>query len=545
MEDLVNITKSTIVGSLLFIVALVFLYDMTGFPRSIFIIEAILNLIFCGGVRFVVRWVRETFSRKTSKQKTFVLVVGAGKAGSQLIREIEMNPGLGIRIVGFIDDDPLKKDNYIHGVKVVGTCREIPALVKKLAIDEVLICFPSAGYSKIKLIVKMVKDCGIDVKILPSISEIISKNGLWSQLKEVPYNALLGRPILNFRRKDDIMMLGQEIHGKTVLITGAAGSIGAELSRQSAKYNPELLILYDRDETSLYYLEIEFRKQFPACIILPVIGDVLNKEKVDHLLSHHGVDLIYHAAAYKHVPMMEREPFEAIHNNIFATKIIAEAALANRVAKCVYISTDKSVNPANIMGVSKRVGELVMQAYAGVDTKFISVRFGNVLGSKGSVIPLFKKQVADGGPITVTHPDVTRYFMSISEAVQLVMTAGAMGKGGEIFLLDMGQPIKISDMANKLIKFSGLIPGKDIEIDYIGLRPGEKMHEELYWKGENVVLTDNKKITMLEINGFDKELFFKQLKQVETSDNKIESQNLFSALRELVPEGDFSIGGQG
>ncbi|MCZ6593943.1 MAG: polysaccharide biosynthesis protein, partial [Bacteroidetes bacterium] len=296
---------------------------------------------------------------------------------------------------------------------------------------------------------------------------------------------------------------------------------------------------------ALYYLEIEFRKQFPGCNVLPVIGDVLNKEKVDHLLSRHGVDLIYHAAAYKHVPMMEREPFEATHNNILATKIIAETALANRVAKCVYISTDKAVNPASIMGASKRVGELVMQAYTGVDTKFISVRFGNVIGSKGSVIPLFKKQVADGGPITVTHPDVTRYFMSISEAVQLVMTAGAMGKGGEIFLLDMGQPIKISDMANKLIKFSGLIPGKDIEIDYIGLRPGEKMHEELYWKGENVVLTANKKITMLETNGFDKEVFFKQLKQVETSDNKIESQNLFSALRELVPEGDFSIGGQG
>jgi FlaA1/EpsC-like NDP-sugar epimerase len=319
--------------------------------------------------------------------------------------------------------------------------------------------------------------------------------------------------------------MDEEIRGKAVLVTGAGGSIGSELSRQVAEYGPRTLILFDRYENSLYDLELDLRRELPANVLVSVIGDILDSKKVDSLLRQYSVELIYHAAAYKHVPLMEKEPVEAVRNNVLGTMNLARIAVKNRVRKFVLISTDKAVNPANIMGTTKRVAERVIQSLNGDFTKFIAVRFGNVIGSNGSVIPLFKKQIARGGPITVTDPKITRYFMSIPEAVQLVMTAGAMGSGGEIFLLDMGEPVKIVDLAKELIRLSGLELGKDIDIQYTGLRPGEKLYEELFWKGEGIVPTKNKKITML-----------KQSESTEAHNalaEKIDLLNDYVALRDL------------
>lgn len=539
MVDLINISKAVCLGTMLFLIGLVFFYGLGGYSRPIVVIEGVLNLMFLGGIRFGVRWFRETFSKTTPKKLSYVLIAGAGKAGTQLLNEIRLNPHLGMRVVGFIDDDGRKRNAYIQGVQVLGNCRALARIVKSHDIDEVIIAIPSAGFKRISAIMTTVKQCGIKVKVLPNLLDLVQKDGLWAQLRDVPADELLDRPVLRFRRSSDFKMLKNEIQGNNVLITGSGGSIGSELARQAAMLKPKVLVLYERNENDLYFLELELKQRFPKCNLVPVIGDILNRAKFDQTVFRYKVDLIYHAAAYKHVPMMEREPFEAVRNNIMVTRIVAETAVANHVEKCVYISTDKAVKPSSIMGATKRVGEMVMQGFSGNGTKFIMVRFGNVLGSNGSAIQLFKKQIARGGPVTVTDPQVTRYFMSVSEAVQLVMTAGAIGSGGEIFLLDMGKPIKISEMARKLIESSSLVPGKDIEIKYIGLRPGEKLHEELYWKGENTVPTNNKKITMLETNGFCRDALFAQLKLLEEGVRESNSEKLMKVLTALVPEGSF------
>jgi FlaA1/EpsC-like NDP-sugar epimerase len=536
MVDLVNITKAVAGGTFLFLIGLVFGYGFEDFPRTILIIEGVLNFMFLGGARFLVRWFLETFFKQEAKQLTFALIVGAGEAGVQLLHDIRINPHSGIRVVGFVDDDPFKLHAYIQDVRVLGNTTDLPQLVKEHNIDEVFIAVPSGEYRKIAQLVTVVKDCGIRVKVLPSLIDLVQKEGYWGQLRDVPFDELLTRPVLKFRRESDQRILRNDVEGKSVLITGAAGSIGSELSMQTAELKPRKLILYERNESELYFLELKLRERFPKLNLIPVIGDLLDKRKFNGIVAQHQVNLMYHAAAYKHVPMMEREPFEAVRNNVIATKFLAQTALSNMVEKCVYISTDKAVNPSSMMGATKRVGELIAQAFSGNGTKFIVVRFGNVIGSNGSVIPLFKKQIAKGGPITVTDPEVTRYFMSISEAVQLVMTAGAMAKGGEILLLDMGSPIKVVDLAEKLIRASSLIPGKDIEVKFIGLRPGEKLHEQLYWKGDNILQTANKKITMLKTNGFQREPFFSYLRQLEVSVGEENLDELMEAMRALVPE---------
>jgi FlaA1/EpsC-like NDP-sugar epimerase len=545
MMDLANITKAIVLGSVGFVLGVVFLFGLEGCPRSVFVLEALLNFVLLGGIRFGVRWFRETTVATSPKQLRHVLVVGAGQAGAKLINEIRLNPSLGIEVLGFIDDDPRKRDAVIQGVAVLGDCEDIPRLATELDIDEIILSIPCAGYKKISEIVSSAKSCGVKTKVLPTLTELIEQGGLWQQLRNVPPNELLDRPVLKFRRDSDLQQLEKEIRGKNVLITGAAGSIGSELTRQVAKRRPRVLVLYERNETALYYLELDMRKKYPDCEIVPVVGDILHKSKLNQILSEYNVNLIYHAAAYKHVPMMEREPFEAIRNNVVATEVLAAAAVANRVEKCVYLSTDKAVNPSSIMGTSKRIGEMVLQAFASKHTRFIMVRFGNVIGSNGSVIPLFKKQIARGGPVTVTHPDVTRYFMAISEAAQLVMTAGAMGKGGEILLLDMGDPVRIIDLANKLIESSGFVPGKDIEVKFIGLRPGEKLHEELYWLGENIVPTANRKITRLQAaNGFESDLLLQGLNSLKLCAKHNDRDGLLRILRNLVREGNYDGNGR-
>src|SRR4030095_16702316 len=336
--------------------------------------------------------------------------------------------------------------------------------------------------------------------------------------------------------------LEREVRNKTVLVTGAGGSIGSELCRQIAQHRPRLLILLERHENSLYDLELDLRKEFPDHAFLPVVGDILDVVKIDRLFGANSINLVYHAAAYKHVPMMEREPIEAIRNNVFGTLCLARLARTHGVEKFILISSDKAVRPTNIMGTTKRVAELIMKGMLGESTKFVAVRFGNVLGSNGSVIPVFRKQIANGGPVTVTHSEATRYFMSISEAVQLVMVAGTLGNGGEIFLLDMGEPVKITDLARRLISLTGLQPDKDVEIVFTGLRPGEKLHEELYWQGEGIVPTENKKITMWKPNGLDTTTLFSQLTELEKSIEANDLGRAMATLGDLVPEAKIGIG---
>jgi FlaA1/EpsC-like NDP-sugar epimerase len=451
---------------------------------------------------------------------------------------------MGIGVIGFVDDNPLKIGTDIQGLRVIGSTEDIPKLADQYDIDEVIIAIPSAGYKDIARIVNIARSARVNTKVLPGLGKLIQGDGIVGQLKDVSFDALLGRQTIKFKREADLNIMKKEIEGKGVLVTGAGGSIGSELCRQVATFNPRLLILLDRYENTLYELEIDLKRKFPNQPILSIVGDILDSVKLNEILSENKVNLVYHAAAYKHVPLMEREPAGAVRNNVFGTLNVAKLAVENHVDKFVLISTDKAVNPANIMGTTKRVAEKIIQGPSdnGSGTKFIAVRFGNVIGSNGSVIPIFQHQIIEGGPVTITHAEATRYFMSISEAVQLVMTAGAMGTGGEIFLLDMGEPIKILDIATKLINFSGLKPGKDIEIVFTGLRPGEKLHEELYWQGEGIVPTENKKITMLKPNGLYPDRLYTQLDKLEESSCSGNIQGIYTFLKEIVPEAKIGNG---
>ncbi|GBE35980.1 UDP-N-acetyl-alpha-D-glucosamine C6 dehydratase [bacterium BMS3Bbin07] len=542
MSDLMDTLKAVLLGSVLFVITMVFVYGLDEFPRSVFILEAVLNLMFLGGSRFTIRYSYEFKQRALPKVRKYVLIAGAGSAGVLMLKEVRSNPGMGLQVLGFVDDNPYKKGTNIQGIPILGSIEDIPDLVKRLGIDEVIIAIPSSSYKNLVRITEIARRARVETRILPSLARLIQDDVVANKLRDVSYDDLLGRDVLKFRRESDYRLLKEETGEKSILVTGAGGSIGSELCRQVAHFRPRMLILYERHENSLYDLEIELRKKFPEQHILPVIGDILDSEKLSAILRVNKVDLIYHAAAYKHVPMMEREPLEAVRNNILGTLNVARLAVKANVNKFVFISTDKAVNPANVMGATKRVSELVIQGLNGDKVKFIAVRFGNVIGSNGSAIPLFKKQIAEGGPVTVTHPDITRYFMAIPEAVQLVMTAGAMGGGGEIFLLDMGKPVKIIDLAEDLIRRSGLQPGKDIDIVFTGLRPGEKLYEELYWEGEGILTTENKKITMLKPNGHGYDDVFQKIKLLEEYIQKSDMEGTLRLLKEIVPEASIGNG---
>jgi FlaA1/EpsC-like NDP-sugar epimerase len=546
MRDLVIISKSIFWGSIIFLVAMVFINRFEGYPRSILLVEPIFNFALTSGVRFLARFLYEYKLGVSSKVLKHAIIAGAGKAGVLVLNEIRTNARMGIGVIGFVDDNPLKIGTDIQGLRVIGSTEDIPKLADQYDIDEVIIAIPSAGYKEIARIVNIARSAQVNTKVLPSLGKLIQGDGIVGQLKEVSFDALLGRQTIKFKREADLNLMKKEIEGKGVLVTGAGGSIGSELCRQVAIFNPRLLILLDRYENTLYELEIDLKRKFPNQPILSVVGDILDSVKLNEILSENKVNLVYHAAAYKHVPLMEREPAGAVRNNVFGTLNVAKLAVENHVDKFVLISTDKAVNPANIMGTTKRVAEKIIQGLSdnGSGTKFIAVRFGNVIGSNGSVIPIFQHQIIEGGPVTITHAEATRYFMSISEAVQLVMTAGGMGTGGEIFLLDMGEPIKILDIATKLINFSGLKPGKDVEIVFTGLRPGEKLHEELYWQGEGIVPTENKKITMLKPNGLYPDRLYTQLNKLEESSHSGNIQSIYTFLKEIVPEAKIGNGVQ-
>ena len=479
-------------------------------PRSYYILYFVFILILTVISRFAYRTIfsvkRQVSETKTEKKR--VLVIGAGSGGNDLIREIKNSEYLAMKVVGVIDDNTGKVGNYIHGVKVVGTRHDIPRMAEKLRVDEIILAMPSAKPKEIHEILDICKVTGCELKKMPGLYQLVNGEVNVTDLREVDVNDLLGREPIEVNI-DSIMDYVSE---KVVVVTGGGGSIGSELCRQIAGHNPKQLIIIDIYENTTYEVQNELRKKFPDLDLVVLIASVRNTKRIDQIFETYRPDIVYHAAAHKHVPLMEDSPNEAIKNNVLGTWKIVQASDKWHVKKFVMISTDKAVNPTNIMGASKRLCEMIIQTYDKMsETSFVAVRFGNVLGSNGSVIPLFKKQIAEGGPVTVTHPDIIRYFMTIPEAVSLVLQAGAYAKGGEIFVLDMGEPVRILDLARNLILLSGHKPDEDISIVFTGLRPGEKLYEEMLMMEEGMQETENRLIHIGKPIDMDESAFMEKL----------------------------------
>jgi FlaA1/EpsC-like NDP-sugar epimerase len=507
INDLLNLIKATFVSSTIIILVILYVRRFEGYPRSVFIIDAFLTLFFIGGIRLFIRLVHQTptsdltsmgrfsFFQNTREGLKRLFIIGAGDAGEKILRELRDNPRLKYQVVGFVDDDRRKHGMHIHGVPVLGDINQILQLAKEYEVDELLIAIASSTRKEMRQIVDLCKETGLKYKIIPGMGELIDGRLTIKSIRDVAYEDLMGRETVQLETEK----IGEYLKDKTILVTGAGGSIGAELCRQIAHFSPSHLILLDRTENNLYQIEVEMRWEFPYLQCSPILGNVMNRETLKRIFSRYRPDVVFHAAAYKHVPIMELNPWETIFTNIKGTHSLLEVVKEFEVDRFVLVSTDKAVRPSNVMGASKRVAELLTQCYNNSfnPTRFMSVRFGNVIGSSGSVIPLFKGQIEKGGPVTVTHPEVTRYFMTIPEAAQLILQAGALGEGGEIFILDMGSPVKILDLARDLIRLSGFEPDEDIEIKFIGLRPGEKLYEELITEGEGISPTSHEKISVL------------------------------------------------
>lgn len=502
-------------------------------PRSIYILTALVLTFFVGGTRLSLRVYSYLTSKPQYIQRTQklnkVLVIGAGDAGAMLAREIERYHSGKRKIIGFIDDDRDKQGKTMFGIRVLGSRYDIEQVIADTDANEIIIAMPSVKGKEIKEIIDVCKNTNCKLTILPGVYEIIEGTVSVNQLRPVEVEDLLGRDPVKLDTKN----VSAYITGKVVLITGAGGSIGSEICRQVAKMQPQKMLLLGKGENSIYEISQELSIEYPQIRKVPIIADVRDEERINGIMDYFHPHVVFHAAAHKHVPLMEYQPMEAVRNNVLGTKVVAEAASKNGVETFVMISTDKAVNPTSVMGCTKRVAEMFVQSMNSIsETRFVAVRFGNVLGSRGSVIPLFKKQIAKGGPVTVTHPDMKRYFMTIPEASQLVLQAGAMAEGGEVFVLDMGEPVKIYDLARDMITLSGMIPEVDIEIKFTGLRPGEKLFEELLSAEDGTEATQHKKIFTAMIKCVDKtklDFQIRRLLEQTTGDNVVE------VLKETVP----------
>jgi len=469
--------------------------------------------------------------RKQEGHIYHTLVIGAGEAGSMIIHELKYSAHLNSKVVGVIDDNPHKKGKLIHGVRILGGRECIIEATKKYDVDEIILAIPSASARTTRQILEICNQTTCKLKILPGMYQLITEDVSVSKLRDVSIEDLLGRDPIQV----DLESVRGYVEGKCVMVTGGGGSIGSELCRQIARYNPKRLIIFDIYENNAYDIQQELKIDYPQLKLTVLIGSVRNTSRIEWVMDKYRPDVVYHAAAHKHVPLMEDSPNEAIKNNVFGTYKTARAADKFGVKRFVLISTDKAVNPTNIMGASKRMCEMIIQTFNRYSkTEYVAVRFGNVLGSNGSVIPLFKRQMAAGGPLTVTHPDIIRYFMTIPEAVSLVLQAGAFAKGGEIFVLDMGEPVKIADLAKNLIRLSGYTLGVDMDIKYTGLRPGEKLYEELLVKEEGIQKTDNNLIYIGKPLEFDEVHFLSGLKKLEEA-TMIESPNVKQLVSQIVP----------
>lgn len=501
-------------------------------PRSYYIIYTFLMIMTTILSRFSYRALRSAQRRikKSGKRPVNTMVIGAGEAGSMIIHELRTSRHLNRNLVCVIDDNPSKKGKYLQGVRIYGGRENIFSCTEKYDVEEIILAIPSASPKTTKEILKICNQTDCKLKILPGMYQLITEEVSVSKLKEVSIEDLLGRDSIDI----DLDSVAGYVRGKTVLVTGGGGSIGSELCRQVANYNPRCLIIFDIYENNAYDIQQELKIKYPQLHLEVLIGSVRNTSRIEWVMSHYRPEVVYHAAAHKHVPLMEDSPNEAIKNNVFGTYKTARAADKYGVKRFVLISTDKAVNPTNIMGASKRLCEMVVQTFNKYSrTEYVAVRFGNVLGSNGSVIPLFKKQMEAGGPVTVTHPDIIRYFMTIPEAVSLVMQAGAYARGGEIFVLDMGEPVKIADLAKNLIRLSGYTLGVDMEIEYTGLRPGEKLYEELLIADEGLQKTENDLIYIGEPLEFDEVHFLSELKKLEEATIE-ESEKVKEIVSEIV-----------
>jgi FlaA1/EpsC-like NDP-sugar epimerase len=494
-------------------------------PRSIFVIVGMIDVFLIGGSRLAYRVYRRLARGRVIKMDNIrrVLIIGAGDAGAMIAKEMELHTELNYRAVAFLDDSDYKKGRKVNGVPVLGGIDDVADVVDKKDISEIIIAIPSAKTSVINRIYEQCAKTECKVKILPSMSQLIDEEVMLTRVKDVDIEDLLGREPI----KVDLEGIASYLSGKVVMVTGGGGSIGSELCRQIASYNPRKLIMLDNYENNLYEILNELKRNYPELDISPVIANIREMDRLDEVFCQYRPHIVFHAAAHKHVPLMEDNPEEAIKNNVFGTWNVANCADKYNANRFVLISTDKAVNPTNVMGASKRIAEMIIQAINTKSrTEFVAVRFGNVLGSNGSVIPLFRKQIENGGPVTVTHPDITRYFMTIPEAVQLVIQAGAMAEGGEIFVLDMGEPVKIMDLAKNLIRLSGFEPNEDIDIEITGLRPGEKLYEELLLNEEGLKATKHNKIFVAKPIHTDYELLKRELEllkqKVYKSKNSLE-----------------------
>lgn len=489
VEEITRLLGASLVSN--FLVALLLISQDLRFPRSIFPIILIFDMALISGVRFLIRIFRTRKPLTFEKTSRRIIIVGAGEAGVMVLKELQQNKKLGFEPVCFIDDNPDKKNLLINGVKVLGDRNDMADLISRYDIDEVIVAMPSVDQKIRKAYIDIATDTGVMVKTVPGVYEIIGGSVELSQIRNVQIGDLLGREEVAL----DESSIREFIEGKVVLITGGGGSIGSELARQITKYDPAKLVLLDIYENNLYDLQNELIRKDPELNLLCLIESVRNVGRIEDVMEKHRPNIVFHAAAHKHVPLMEASPHSAILNNVFGTYNMARVSHDIGVERFVFISTDKAVNPTNVMGTTKRLGEMIIQAWNQYsDTDYVAVRFGNVLGSSGSVIPLFKKQIEEGGPLTVTDPDINRFFMTIPEAAKLVLQAGSFATGGEIFILDMGEPIKILDLAKNMIKLSGFEPGKDIDIMFTGLRPGEKLYEELLLDKERAKKTSHEKI---------------------------------------------------
>ena len=503
-------------------------------PLSYPFFYAFLLATFTGTSRFsyrIMRSVRNKYVQTGGHGKVNCMIIGGGSAGLTILKEIESGEHLNMHVACVIDDKEEFRGKYMRGVPVVGGRDMIVESVGKYCIDEIIVAIPSASKTTLQPILDICKETGCKTRILPSMYQIIKEDVSVSKLREVQIEDLLGRDPIQINTAE----IGGYVTDKVVLVTGGGGSIGSELCRQLASHNPKQLIIFDIYENNAYDIQQELIGKYPNLDLVVLIGSVRNTARVEGVFAKYKPDIVYHAAAHKHVPLMETSPHEAIKNNVFGTYKVANAAHKFGTKRFVLISTDKAVNPTNIMGASKRICEMIVQDFnRKSDTEYVAVRFGNVLGSNGSVIPLFKKQIERGGPVLVTHPDIIRYFMTIPEAVSLVLQAGAFAKGGEIFVLDMGQPVKIDDLARNLIKLSGYRVGEDIKIEYTGLRPGEKMYEELLMNEEGLTETSNKLIYIGQPIVFDHEKFAEQLERLNAASLR-DDTDVRSIVKELVP----------
>ncbi len=539
LVDLVSILKACLTSSLLAMGSILLVNRFQGFSRSIFILDGLLTFLFIAGLRVVLRLYFQGFHRAffrplphaTGRRKKLI-IIGAGDAAEKLLREVRDNQALPYAVVGLLDDAPGKIGKRIHNTTVLGAIVDLPEVATQTAAQEILIAIPSAVSAQMARIVGICQASGLPYKTLPSLAELFNHEVSIKAMRDVSYRDLLGRPPVDL----EIELIDEVLTGRCVLVTGAGGSIGSELCRQIMRFKPARLILLDAAEMNLYGIEMEILHEHTFMDYVTVLGKVQDQALLDHIFNHFQPTVVFHAAAYKHVPMVERNPWEAVVNNVMATRGLIETSVRHGVERFILVSTDKAVRPTNVMGATKRLTEKIMQAYSGHKTRCMAVRFGNVLGSSGSVIPLFRRQIELGGPVTVTHPEMTRYFMSIEEAAQLILQAAAMGTGGEIFVLEMGSPVKIAQMARDLIRLCGKEPDSEIAITFVGLRPGEKLYEELITEGEGIVPTEHEKIMVLRAAPASLQELEEPLARLGQLAQNHDGQGIKVLLREIVPE---------